>query len=186
MRRGRLQVFAPGHWNSESWLPREWTPGQWGLRAVVLVAVLVALLALGQPGHGLGPGRIAVGALLGVGFALRPDSSLGVVALGYVLVLAAAVDHHHLQASAIGVAVALLVAHVAATLAAYTPVWATPDRALARRWLERGALVLVPLVPVCVAAALIGSTDTVVWGLGAALVLALAVAVTALTPRRRR
>lgn len=161
-----------------------WSRGQWALRLIVLGGVAVALVALGRPGHPLPAGLLLIGLALALVFALRPESSAGLLALGYVLVVAAIRERHRVDVSALAVVVGLLAAHVAATLASYTPARATPDRATVLLWARRAVLVLVPAVVAWAAVAVVGDAGRVVWVLGAALVVAAAVAVTALLQER--
>jgi hypothetical protein len=78
-------------------------------------------------------------------WARTPDHALGVVSL--VLVAGWWAAHGVLDWRVPVVAVLLLAAHVAATVAAYGPPTMVVDRRLVRLWVRRGLLALVP-VPV--------------------------------------
>ena len=91
-----------------------------------LLPCLALALALPEVPHWFVVSGVLVGSAV---WARTPDHAVGVVPL--VLV----------------VAVLLLAAHVAATLASYGPPTLAVDPRLARLWLARGALALVP-VPV--------------------------------------
>jgi len=163
---------------------RSWSTGQWLLRLVVFAGIVLALVALGRPGHALPGSLLGVGLLLAALFAALPESPAGLVALCYVLALAAVRERHHVDASALAVAVGLVASHVAAGLAAYAPPRATPDRPTMLLWARRGALVLVPAVVAWGVVAAVGVSGRPVWILGAALVLAATVAVTAIVQER--
>lgn len=124
-------------------LPSGAAPSALALRALVLALPCLALaLALPEVPHWF--------VLLGVplsaaAWARTPDHAVGVVPL--VLVGGWWASHDVLDWRVPVVAVLLLAAHLAAVLAAYGPATLAVDRRLARLWLVRGLLALVP-VPV--------------------------------------
>jgi hypothetical protein len=124
-------------------LPSGVAPSALVLRALVLALPCVALaLALPEVPHWA--------VLLGVpvsaaAWARTPDHAVGVVPL--VLVGGWWAAHDVLDWRVPVVAVLLVVAHLAATVAAYGPTTLALDPHLARLWLVRGLLALVP-VPV--------------------------------------
>jgi hypothetical protein len=124
-------------------LPPGVAPSALVLRVLVLVLPCIALaLALPEVPHWA--------VLLGVpvsaaAWARTPDHAVGVVPL--VLVGGWWAAHDVLDWRVPVVAVLLVVAHLAATVAAYGPMTLALDPHLARLWLVRGLLALVP-VPV--------------------------------------
>lgn len=154
------------------------THAQWALRAVVVLATFVAVAAVGQPGHPLSTFWLVVGLGLAVLFGARPDSTLGVIALGYVVVAAAVHVRHGLQPSALLVAAAVVTAHVAAGLTAYTPERARPDRRLVGTWTLRSALTLVPSLLAWALARTVRGPGETWWATGTAVVVVAAFAAT--------
>ena len=157
-------------------IPR-WSPGQWLLRVVIVLAPLGSVLA-GIPA-GATPGLLffLVLLVLALLFALFPASQGGVVVLLMPVVWWAAAPDDPLHPMSMVAAAALVACHVAALLASYGPDRLPVDPALARLWVRRGVLVLVP-VPVlwAVADVLAGEqARPAVWvaGLGVACVGAL-------------
>ncbi len=117
------------------------------LRAVVLVSPVLALLAawpVDQPRGWF----VAFTAVLSVGFAAMPESPLGTVCLGLVVLWWTLAVSDGVPATAIPAALLLLAAHVAAVLLSYGPPALPIGAALLRRWLRRtaGVAVAVPLV----------------------------------------
>jgi len=128
------------------WLLRE-TRGRLLLRGVVLVAPVLALLAA-RPAdlpHGW---FVVLTLVLSVGFAAMPESGLGALCLGVVVLWWMLAASHGVPVGAIAAALLLLAAHVAAVLLSYGPPSLLVDAALLVRWLRRGAGVAVaaPLV----------------------------------------
>lgn len=113
------------------------------LRALLFVLPCAALaLALPEVPHWAVVTGVVVSSAV---WARTPDHAAGVVAL--VLVGGWWAAHGVVDWRVLVVAVLLLVAHVAATLVSYGPPRMAVDRGLARLWLARGLLALVP-VPV--------------------------------------
>ncbi len=111
------------------------------LRAALLVLPCAALaLALPEVPHWAVVGGVLVSSVL---WARTPDHAVGVVAL--LLVGGWWAAHGVVDWRVLVVAVLLLAAHVAATLASYGPPTLAVDRRLARLWVGRGALALVPV-----------------------------------------
>ena len=122
-------------------LPSGAAPSALALRALVLALPCLALaLALPEVPHWfvlLGvPASAAV-------WARTPDHAVGVLPL--VLVGGWWAAHDVLDWRVLLVAVLLVGAHLAATLAAYGPTTLAVDPHLARLWLARGLLALVPV-----------------------------------------
>lgn len=113
------------------------------LRAALVVLPCLALgLALPEVPHWF----VVSGVLLGSAFWARtPDHAVGVVPL--VLVGGWWASHGVVDWRVLVVAVLLLGAHLAATVVSYGPATLAVDPRLARLWLGRGAMALVP-VPV--------------------------------------
>lgn len=111
------------------------------LRALLLVLPCAALaLALPQVPHGW----VVIGVVLSAAaWAWLPDHAVGVVPL--VLVGGWWAVHDVVDWRVLAVGALLVAAHVCATLASYGPSTLAVDPRLARVWLARGALALVPL-----------------------------------------
>jgi hypothetical protein len=113
------------------------------LRAALFVLPCAALaLALPEVPHWFVVGGVLVTSAL---WARTPDHAVGVASL--VLVGGWWASHGVVDWRVLVVAVLLLTAHVAATVASYGPPTLALDPRLARLWLGRAALALVP-VPV--------------------------------------
>lgn len=111
------------------------------LRALLLVLPCAALaLALPQVPHGWVVVGVVVSAAV---WAWLPDHAVGVVPL--VLVGGWWAVHDVVDWRVLVVGVLLVIAHLAATLASYGPSTLAVDPRLARLWLTRGVLALVPL-----------------------------------------
>lgn len=168
---------------------REWSRGQWALRAVVAAGPVVALLLAGAAGSA--PPAWAVLLVLGLALAHArlPESPAGTAAAGLAVLAWVVVPGDPLGdralagaagpagvVGAVGAAVALVAAHVAALLVAQGPDALGVDPATARLWLRRGAAVCL-LAPVVAGLALVlrGRHESIaVWvaGLAVALVVA--------------
>jgi len=111
------------------------------LRALLLVLPCAALaMALPQVPHSL----VVAGVVLSAAaWAWLPDHAVGVVPLALVAGWWAV--HDVVDWRLLVVAVLLVVAHVVATLVSYGPPTLAIDPRLARLWLVRGVLALVPL-----------------------------------------
>lgn len=160
-------------------LPR----AQWALRAAVVAGIVLALLAPGVDG-GLPPGfLLGIGVVLALGAAITPNRDAATVACCWVLLVWVVTDRD-IGPGAVVAAAGLVVAHVAATLAAYGPARMTPDRRLLLLWLRRAVIVLVPSALVAPVASLLagrgGLAGSWLWVAGALLVAGLAVGVSVL------
>ena len=124
---------------------RRWTPSQWAVRLLILVAAQ-GTLWLTVP-FGVTPrwGLVVLVAGLAVFTALAPDTAGGTVLLLVLLTWWGLALRGGLDPIAIAGAVGLLVTHVAITLAAYGPGTMPLDRALLVLWARRCVLVLVPV-----------------------------------------
>ncbi len=152
---------------------RDWSLGQWVLRAVVLLGPVVGVLAA-VPAGGTPPWWLVLLVLaLGAGFALYPDSAVGTVALVAVLVWWGIGPTDPLHPAALVAAAALLAGHLAATVAAYAPGAAPPDPATLRRWAVRGVAVFpAALVAWAMAGAAVdGAEPPGLWAAGLAGIL---------------
>ena len=127
-------------------IPR-WTPGEWLLRGVMVLAPLVALLASIPAGARLRPSIVLVLLVLAALFALFPASLAGVGVLLVPVVWWATAPDDPLHPMVMLAAAALLASHLAALLASYGPDRLPVDADLAWLWVRRAALVLLP-VPV--------------------------------------
>ncbi len=120
-----------------------WTPGQLGLRLLVALGPLVAVLATGLVGHPPEGWLLLLTLALALVFAWQPESVLGTAVMVLVLLWWGVSLRDGLHPEALVAAAGLLVSHVAATLASYGPGALPVDPALARRWLVRGVLVFL-------------------------------------------
>jgi hypothetical protein len=124
-------------------LPSGAAPSALALRTLVLVLPCVALaLALPEVPHWFVLLGVPVSAVF---WARTPDHAIGVAPL--VLVGGWWAAHDVLDWRVPLVAVVLVAAHLAATLAAYGPTTLVVDPRLASLWLGRGLLAFVPVPP---------------------------------------
>jgi hypothetical protein len=161
--------------------------GRLALRAVLLVAPLLAVLSAGPQDspHGW---FVALTLALSVGFAAMPESMLGTACLGLVVVWWSLAARDDVPLTALLAAALLLAAHVASVLLSYGPPALPVGGRLLRLWLRRAAMVgaAAPLVW-AVAVVLEGQPEPPgIWvaGLGCAIVVCVvaAVAVTVQEP----
>jgi hypothetical protein len=121
--------------------------GRLALRAVLLVAPLLALICTGPDEwpHGW---FVALMLALSVGFAAMPESMLGSACLGLVVVWWSLAVRDGVPLTAIPAAALLLAAHVASLLLSYGPPALPIGRGVLRLWLRRAVTVGVaaPLV----------------------------------------
>jgi len=122
---------------------RRWTPGQWGLRALIVVGVLGALLATVPAGATPAPWLVVLVVLVALIFAVFPDSAAGAGAMVLVVAWWGVGLRDGLHPAALLAAAGLLVAHVAATVADLGPGTLPLDRAVLTRWSRRALLVLL-------------------------------------------
>lgn len=115
--------------------------GQWMLRGLVALMPVAAVLCTLGAGAGPAAWFVALVLVLGVGWACFPESAAGATDLVLVLAWWGIGMRDGLDPWALPAALALLTAHVAATIAAYGPLAMPVDPALARLWLGRGLLV---------------------------------------------
>ena len=152
--------------------------GQLVLRLLVLLGPVVAVLAAGPAGHWPPWWLLAAVLASSAGFAALPESPVGAGTMLLVVVWWAAGLDDGLHPMVLVAAAALLVTHVAATLASYGPPEMPLDADLARLWSARAVLLAVP-VPLLWAAArgLRGDPQQPgIWVLGVAATLAATVA----------
>lgn len=160
---------------------REWSRGQWALRAVVAAGPPAALLLTGAAGSAGPPLWVVVPVLaLALAHARWPESPAGTLAAGIAVAAWVLVPDDPSAARALAVAVvaavALVAAHVAALVAAQGPDGVGVDPATVRLWMRRAAVVclLAPLVA-GVAAGLRGRHESIwLWMAGLAVALAVA------------
>jgi hypothetical protein len=155
---------------------RGWTVGQWVLRAVLLVAPVLAVLVRGDAPLAW----VLVPLALSVGWALMPESILGVVVLVVVGGFWAR-DSSGVPAEAMAAAAAMLVAHLAALVLGYGPHRLPIRPEVVRLWAVRGALVF----PAAVLAWLLARgvrelpDSRTVWVVGLAVAVSVVVVTTA-------
>jgi hypothetical protein len=156
------------------------------LRAVVLVAPVLALLAI-RPGDRPHGWFVVLTLVLAIGFAAMPESALGTACLGLVVLWWALAAADGVPASAIPAALLLLAAHVAAVLLSYGPSGLPIGTQLLGRWVRRGALVGVAAPLVWLVGVVVDDQPEPpgIWvaGLGSAIVVCV-VAATAVTMRQ--
>ena len=117
--------------------------GEWVLR--LLIAVTPALAALCTIGAGEGPPVwfVALLLLLGIGFAVFPESAVGVVVIVLVLAWWGLGLRDGLDPWALPAAALLLTGHVSALLVSYGPGELELDPRVVRLWVGRGLLVFL-------------------------------------------
>ncbi|MGH3308104.1 MAG: hypothetical protein ACRDOX_10490 [Nocardioides sp.] len=159
-------------------MTRDWTPGQWALRATVVAGLMVALLATGLRGVWPDWWLVVLVACLAVAFSLVPEAAMGTVATGLVLAWWGFAFRDGPHPQALLAAAGLLTAHVAAVLTGYGPRDLPLDPATVRLWAVRSAVVFLAAPAVFAAATLLrGQPEPVgIWvaGLAAALVTTVA------------
>jgi hypothetical protein len=156
---------------------RAWTPGQWALRAVILLGPLVALysrgLAVERPPVWLGLLLLALAA----GWAALPDSVVGAAALLLVGWAWAAGNPDGVPAAALLAAAAMVAAHVAALGAGYGPPRLPVAPGVARLWALRGLAVMAPAFLVWLVARGVDELpdSSTVWVIGLAIAVSVVV-----------
>lgn len=103
-------------------------------RLVVAGALVVAVLATALPGWNVPDVGLLVAVVAGMIWAGAPDSGAGLVCVVVLALCWLTSAPGGLTPGAVVTALALLVAHVAAALAAAMPLTASADRAVALRW----------------------------------------------------
>lgn len=150
---------------------RRWTPGQWVLRALVLVASQVAIWLTAALGVHPRPFLVVLVVGLAVYAAISPEAAGGTALMLVVVAWWGLALREGLHPAAIGAAAALLVTHLCLVLAAYGPGTLPVSRPLVLLWVRRGLLVLVP-VPLVYLVAVAVEGEPAPSGLWAAGVLA--------------
>ena len=170
---------------------RAWSRGQWAMRLLVVLGVVVALGAR-WPSLGAPPVWLtALVLVLAVGWALMPESVVGVVTLAVVGLSWSAGGDGDLPMGALVAAVGMLTAHLAALVVSYGPPALPVAPGVVRLWAARGLVVLAtaPLVWALARGVRELPVSSTVWLLGVAVgasVVVVAVAATqAVTPQGR-
>jgi hypothetical protein len=155
---------------------REWSRGQWLVRAVVLLGPVVAVLARWPTDPPQVWLVVLVGALA-TGWALVPESVVGAVVLVLVGFSWTTGIGGGLPLGALVAAAAMLAAHLAALVASYGPDALPPSPAVVRLWVRRGLAVVLaaPLVWLVARAVRELPVSETVWLLGMALALSVTV-----------
>jgi hypothetical protein len=158
---------------------REWTTGQWALRVTAALGPVVAMLATGPAGH---PPRVSLVVLvagLSIAHGRLPESPIGIVAMGLVVVWWGLASGDAVSAWALLAAAALLVSHLAALVAAYGPDGLGVDRGTVRLWAVRAAVVFLIAPAAWALTLLVRGRPELPWLWVAGLAVALAVTVVA-------
>jgi hypothetical protein len=121
-----------------------WTRGQLALRILALAGPLLALFATALVGPAPAGWLVALTLVLSLAFAAMPDSPFGSAAMLVVLAWWGVALRDGLHPEAVLAAAALLMSHVAALVASYGPGDLPVDPAVARTWLLRALLALLP------------------------------------------
>lgn len=165
-------------------LLRRLPKAQWALRAAVAAGIVLALLAPGIDGDVPRGWLVGIGVVLALGAAITPDRDAATVACCWVLVVWVVSDRDTVGAGALVAATGLVLAHVAASLAAYGPTGMTPDVRLVLLWMRRALIVLAPSALVAVVSSLLsapsGAAGSWLWVVGTLLVAGLAAGVSVL------
>lgn len=119
------------------------TPGQWALRVMCVLGLLVALLATGLAGVRPDLWLIVLVGALALMYAVAPESAAGTVAMAFVLFWWGLALRDGLHPAALLAALGLVTAHLAGLLATYGPARMAVDPATVLLWLRRGAQVLL-------------------------------------------
>jgi hypothetical protein len=168
---------------------RVWTRGQWALRLVIVLGMMLALVArwpsLGAPPVWL----VAAVLVLAVAWALIPESVIGVVALVVVGLSWSAGPDGSLPAGALVAALGILVAHLAALVVSYGPAALPVAPGVVLLWAVRGLALYSTALVVWVLARGVRELpeSSTVWVLGvavaASVVVVAAVATQAVMPQ---
>jgi hypothetical protein len=173
-----MMPMSVGEWGQRV---SELSTSQLVLRVVVLLGPVVAVLCTGPAGRWPPWWVLVVVIGLAGGFAVLPESGVGVAVLLVALIWWALALDDGLHPLVLLAAAALLASHVAALLTAYGPGEMPLHRPLLRRWLVRGALVLA-VAPVTWGLAVLlrdgGDGEDGVWLMGVAVALVATVAAT--------
>lgn len=110
-------------------------------RLLMLLGPLAALVAAAAADVPPPEWVVVVLVALAVGWIFMPESLFGTLCLAVVVAWWGVAELDEVPAEALIAALGLLVAHLAATVAAYGPPEMNVDPATARLWLTRGALV---------------------------------------------
>lgn len=110
------------------------------LRAIVLLGPLVALLAGGPQGYGPPVWLVIVVAVFSFAAATLPEHYVGGLTLAIVVAFWVVEAGDDLPLSSVLAAAALLVTHVAGTIAGYGPRQVAPDPHAVLLWTRRGVL----------------------------------------------
>jgi hypothetical protein len=163
---------------------RGWTRGQWALRTVVLLGPLVAVLARVPSLGGPPPWLVVLVLALGTGWALAPESVVGVVTLLVVGMSWAADRVGDAPAGVLVAAFGMLAAHLAAVVLSYGPARLPVAPGVVRLWAWRGLGVFATAPVVWVLARVVRELPDsgTVWVLG--LAVAVSVVVVALAATR--
>ncbi|WP_134764521.1 hypothetical protein [Nocardioides sp. 1609] len=164
---------------------RSWSASQRGLRAVVALGPVVAVLAAGPAGEPAPWWWVAAVVMLAGRHAVLPDSGVGVLVLLLAVGWWVRVPDDGLPASALAAAAAVLAAHVAALVAASAPPDARVDVGVLRSWVLRGVAVLAAAPVLWLLARALGEQGAPagLWPAGLlAVLLAVAAAASAFPP----
>ena len=168
---------------------RRWTPGQWVLRVLVVVASQVAIWLTATEGVAPRWGLVVLVLGLAVFAALSPEAAGGTVLMVVVVIWwGLSLRHEGLHPVVVAAAAALLVTHLCVLLAAYGPGQMPLQRSVVLLWARRGlaVFVLVPLVYL-VAVAVDGEPAPAgIWAAGVVAALAAGVGTSLLHTRHRR
>ncbi|WP_426244912.1 hypothetical protein [Nocardioides sp. LHG3406-4] len=142
----------------------------WLMRAVVTAAPVAAVLLTATVGEGPGTVLLVVLTVLAGGWAVFPESAVGVVVLALVVAWWAIglEGDQALHPVVVAAAGCLVLAHVTALLSSYAPAEVGVPRALVLTWVRRGLAVLLPVPALLVVARLLrGDADVAgVWTAG--------------------
>ncbi len=158
---------------------RRWPASALALRAVMVLAPPGAVLVSAAAGDAPPVSVLVVVALFSFGFAARPESGFGILALGAPIVWWCRVGDDGLHASVLVAAVLVVVAHVAGLVAAYGPSGARVEAVVGSVWVARAATVLLasPVVWLLARVARRSEPDAALWQAGLLTALLAVVAV---------
>lgn len=165
---------------------RRETPARLALRATLLLAPVLALLC-GATVQRPTTTVLVLVVVLAAGWAVLPESVLGTLALGTVVLWWALRVGAEVPVTALPAALLVLAAHLASVLLAYGPPGSPLRAPVLRRWAVRGAAVAVSVPAVWLVARAVGGQPEPpgVWvaGLASAAVLCVVAAVAVSTGR---
>jgi hypothetical protein len=167
---------------------RRWTPGQWVLRALIVVASQAAIWLPAVEGVAPRWGLVVLVLGLAAFAAISPEAAGGTVLMVVMVLWWGLALRGEVPLVTVAGAAALLLTHLCITLAGYGPGTLGLDPALVRLWAARGLAAFAPVPVVWLLAKLVADQPAPpgLWAAGLAAALVAGVATSVLHTRGRR